>query len=150
MGGGTLPVFETILQSFILLGLFLTALLQVTAVTLNAVQKMRVLCMVDGRTHNICTLLWPTHVGSSILHTPASSWNALEEPNISRNVHNLRMNFDRVTSSPLISQQTSRKFNSTQISGGSIKSDRYARVIITAVCASLDSEALCPSARPHL
>ena len=54
------------------------------------------------------------------------------------------MNFDIITLSPLTSQQTASKFNSTQISRGSIKSDNYARAITTVVCALLDGAAGVP------
>jgi hypothetical protein len=105
---------------------------------------MRVLSMVDGQINNISTFLWPTHVGSSILHTPVSSWNTLEDSNISQNFHNLWMNFDIIILSPLTYQQTARKFNRPQISRGSIKSDSYTRAIATVFCALLDSAAAVP------
>lgn len=54
------------------------------------------------------------------------------------------MNFDIITLSPLTSQQTASKFNSTQISRGSIKSDSYGRAISTVVCVLLDSAAAVP------
>jgi len=54
------------------------------------------------------------------------------------------MNFDIITLSPLAFQQAASKFNSTQISRGSIKSGSYARAITTVVCALLDSAATVP------